>query len=400
MFLKSVTARIICFGLALVLLPLFCCKTLAAPASPEPKSTAQNKPTLLKGNINQLMVLCSYAGITLDKDALPAKVSKIRLGTPAAYSGLSENDQVLAATVEKDQLSLQIARLGKKFSLRLPISAAALRAATNAGANTAIPNLKMGPTPKLAAVTMPYTGIAISNETPEQKRAFNAFCQAHSKNLPKAKLVSELKDIRALKDYEFAVLVDHSGSMRQSITTGRVRNSTETSTEPNKWEWIQNQMTGAGEELLKAFSKGVKLIMFATDYQVFNNCRPTEMFNIFERTKAMGENFLIPPLREVLKEKITSGKPMIICIVTDGLALCPYDDLRECIISATKAIPGKYDLAIYFLVVNTKNPDVDLGTLKADLMAQGAAYDIVNVKSFEEIDSKGLINTFVETASN
>ncbi len=382
-----------CMAVAFLFFQTLDWKSFAAPPASKPNTQAK----LLKGNINQLLVLCSYAGITLDKDVLPAKVSKIKLGTPAAYSGLSENDQVLGATVEKDQLSLQVARADKKFSLRLPLSAAALRAATNAGANTPLPDLKLGKAPKFA----PITGRAVlgaTNETKEQKAAFNAFCQSHSTNLPGAKPVSQYKDIRALKDYDFVVLVDHSGSMRQSISG--TTNVADSSQELNKWQWIQNQVSGAASELSDAFRKGIKLIMFATDYQVYDQRQAGELVEIFRRTKAEGDNFLMPPLREVIKQKITSGRPMVICVVTDGLVLCPYNDLRDCIINTTKAIPGKYDLMIYFLVVNNKNPDADLMSLKEDLIQEGALHDIVNVKTFDEIDNKGLIKSLIESASN
>jgi len=357
--------------------------------------SAPSKPTLLKGSVNQLLVLCSSAGITLDKDALPARVSAVKLGTSAAYFGLDKNDQVLSASVEKDQLNLKIDRSGQKFFLRLPISASALRAATNAGANRGMPELKLE---SQASASPGPNSVPAPKDTPEIKQAFKSFCISHSPNLPKPKLVSKFRDIRALEEYDFVLLVDHSGSMGESIHGNK--GSGNFNSKDSKWHWVQEQMLPVSREFVDAFKKGIRLVMFDAGYDVYGTCSPIELANIFHQNKSGGGTNLTPPLREELKRKIVSGKPLIICIFTDGENMCHYDDLRECIAEATQAIPGKYDLAIHFFIVNPDEPDREVRTLKSDLMAAGAKFDVVHIKSFGEIEQKGLINTLIDVASS
>lgn len=359
------------------------------------KITKQEKPTLLKGSVNQLLLLCSYAGIKLDKNDLPARVTEVKLGTSAAYFGMAENDQVLDATVENNKLCLRLDRLGKKFFLRLPISASALRSATNAGANRGMPELKLRLDATPAEALQGQIG-AIIKESPEQKAAFRNFCIKYSTNLPKPKLPSNLKDIRALQDYDIVLIVDHSGSMNMSIS----RNDNSPNSKNSKWHWVQNQVFRASNEFANAFKRGVKLIMFDSGYDVYQNCSPSELFNIFQATKSGGGTNLTPPLRDVLKTKIVSGKPLIICVCTDGERISNYEDLTECIAEATQAIPGQYDLAIHFLIVNPKEPDKEITTLKSDVLSAGAKFDVVHVKSFQEIEQRGLINTLIDVATS
>jgi len=371
----------------------FYCVGFAAPSAT--KETSRDKPTLLKGSVNQLLLLCSYAGITLDKNELPGKITAVKLGTSAAYFGLAENDRVLAATLENNQLSLRIDRNGKKFFLRLPISASALRSATNAFAGRNMSELKI----KLEAPSeerFKENFFLIPKDTPEQKEAFKDFCSKYSTNLPKAKLPSELKDIRALQDYDMVLIVDRSGSMSMGISGDE---NSPKSNNSSKWRWVQSQVIRASNEFANAFKRGVKLIMFDLGYDVYQNCAPGELFNIFLATKTGGGTNLTPPLREVLKTKIALGKPLIICVCTDGMRIGNYDDLTECIAEATKAIPGQYDLAIHFLIVNAKEPDKEITTLKSDVMKAGAKFDVVHVKSFQEIEQRGLINTLVDIAT-
>lgn len=355
--------------------------------------SAPPKPALLKGSVNQLLVLCSYAGITLDKDALPARVSAVKLGTSAAYFGLDKDDQVLSASIEKDQLNLKIERGGKNFFLRLPVSASALRAATNVGANRGMLEMKLD---SQALVSPGLNMKPAPKDTPETKQAFRNFCVSYSSNLSKPKLCSSLKDIRALQDYSIVLIVDHSGSMNQSISiTDKSANS-----KNSRWLWVQTQAANASTEFANAFKRGVKLIMFDSGYVVYENCSPAEVQHIFRTTKSSGGTNLTPALRDELKKKIISGKPLIICVCTDGERICHYDDLKECIAQATQAIPGRYDLAIHFLIVNPKQPDAEFATLKSDVMSAGAKFDVVNVKSFQEIEQRGLINTLVDVATS
>ncbi|MCW5824686.1 MAG: hypothetical protein KIT34_17950 [Cyanobacteria bacterium TGS_CYA1] len=159
-------------------------------------------------------------------------------------------------------------------------------------------------------------------------------------------------------------------------------------------------MLPVSKEFVDAFKKGIRLVMFDAGYDVYGTCSPIELAHIFQQNKSGGGTNLTPPLREELKRKIVSGKPLIICIFTDGENMCHYDDLRECIAEATQAIPGKYDLAIHFFIVNPEEPDREVRTLKSDVMAAGAKFDVVHMKSFREIEQRGLINTLIDVASS
>ena len=90
---------------------------------------AAEKPLTLYGQIDALEKACASSGVKLESKSLPARVGSVRLGSPAAYSGLQANDTVLSCSTEQNRLKLTIERDGKTYALSLATNNKALTAA-------------------------------------------------------------------------------------------------------------------------------------------------------------------------------------------------------------------------------------------------------------------------------
>jgi hypothetical protein len=86
---------------------------------------------LLKGSVDVIDSSCNAAGITLSSKSFPSTVQKVRLGSPALYAGIAENDKVTFAQINGDRLVLEIERGGQKFCAYLPTAPVNVNARIN-----------------------------------------------------------------------------------------------------------------------------------------------------------------------------------------------------------------------------------------------------------------------------
>lgn len=78
------------------------------------KSPGQEPPlqTKLHGQISAFGMACASAGVIPLSTELPTTVEEVKRGSQAFYAGVVAGDQILQATIEKNQLNLKIQRNG------------------------------------------------------------------------------------------------------------------------------------------------------------------------------------------------------------------------------------------------------------------------------------------------
>lgn len=380
-----------------LLIVLFFSNSVSVYALPPIKTTPKlEKGVVLKGSINQLLNLCCSAGIILDGEFLPSTVSKIRIGSPASYYGVSEKDKIENASIDKNVLKLDINRHGKKLQVSLPVSAQALREATSKlhDPKTELDKF-METMPEPVSVADPVAqaqaileqAAKLSEKEKEQLSQFQNLCAQANKNLPPAKKLSIHKDIKALSDYDVILIVDCSSSMNSRLKDRSI----------SKWQWAQEQMCSLSASLYSALKKGVTVLTFNDNYQIYYPCYAEDVLRVFNKTKPEGSTNLFLPLQDVLSRKMVSKRPMYICIFTDG-GYGYKEGVKELIVSAANSIPGPYDLRIKFLVLDEMKSTSAIPPL-SDLTTSGAKYDIVDITKIDELYNRGLQSVIIESIS-
>lgn len=367
---------------------IFCAGTVWAlpPATP-------SKQVLLKGSVNQLLYLCASAGITLDKDSLPATVTKIRLGSPASYYGVNQADRIEGASVENNMLKLSLKRKGASMEVTVPVSAQALRESTNSSLVAKKSQTSFQSKIDKFVDEMPEPVMVSGAETQhilEEERGdldkFKMLCAQASKenNSPKKKTVH--KNIKALDEYDVVLILDCSGSMSQRI---------EANINQSKWTWAQNQMFSLSSQMENALKKGVALMPFTDKYQLYQPCFGGEIQNIFSQRKPDGGTNLFPPLKDALSRAMLTKKPMVVTILTDG-GFGYREEIKDLIIAASNGSAGPYDLRINLLLLDDKPIPPDILALDR-LTAYGAKYDIVEISDISKLYSKGLQQAIIDS---
>jgi cold shock CspA family protein len=150
---------------------------------------------------------------------------------------------------------------------------------------------------------------------------------------------------------------------------------------------------------------GITVYMFASTYKRYDNVTPDKVSQIFAEHEPFGTTNTAGVLSDVFIHwaarkkagELKNGETVL--VITDGE---PND--RQAVARVIKEVTGKMDadpeLAISFLQVGKDQAAKQfLQHLDDGLEAEGAKFDIVDTKTFDEIEEKGMTLTDVLTAA-
>ncbi len=303
-----------------------------------------HKVTLV-GEINQLLVLCQAAGINLSEPKLPATVTKMRLGSTGIYAGIREGDRIVSGKVDNNVLTLQVERNGQKFLTSMATDSKAFTA------TIAAPPLR-GQKPKPAP--LPLGG-----------------------NTSLSKLTVEQAE-QLLSQYDFTLVVDHSGSMLEpSGDSG------------SKMQWVQGAISDFCDFLDKHGGARANLVTFNAKHETFNSISSSQVMREVSCLDAEGGTNLGDPLQEAIDMTKNKGKRQMIIVMTDGMPnLGP--SVEQTIINTANSMRQNGDMVISILEVGKDTAGGREIARLDNLTAEGARYDIVDAKFFDELLQYGL----------
>ncbi|MBS1991029.1 MAG: VWA domain-containing protein [Cyanobacteria bacterium SZAS LIN-3] len=343
---------------------LFCISSLAAswlsasgPGSCKPaptQSTAVGNASSVRlyGQVNVMFSACANAGVQIASTTLPARIEKVRMGSPAFYAGLQDNDVIIKGTLNNNNLALVIRRGAAIYGVNLATEAGSgetTAAATNRAAGPGKTTLSTGTT-------------ASQTSDPAWKK---------------------------LQTYDIVMLIDQSGSMSDPVNTAGL----------TKWDWCSNQLTSFASQALKNTGRRFTIVTFNGNYELRRNCAAEEVQQTFTRNRPGGATDLATPLDFVLNDYMSGARtnPLLVVVLTDGEPAAP-ELVQQCIIDTTRRMSSPEQIKIVFFEIGD---DADgralIRMLDAGLLGQGARYDIVEANSFERLQQLGLKSALYDT---
>jgi Mg-chelatase subunit ChlD len=281
-----------------------------------------------------------------DSPAFKAVVDNIRPGSMAFYSGLSAGDRIIAAKGDNDRVSVTFDRGGKVYS----VSLAALQ-------------------PQVLPSTQKVRKPDISALVPEQKR-------------------------KILADHDIVLIIDRTGSMQTpDCPDGKSR-----------WNWCRDQALSFMQDM-DGYLKDVDVITFNDSYVSRPHSSARDIADIFRTVKPDGNTDTAAPLHAVLSDYFKrrangNARPLLIAVLTDGLPNLPSNptiaklEVQKEVVQAVSQMNNAGEIGMTFLQVGQ---DFQGGQFLTDLSEHlGVPYDIVETKTFSELQRVGLRDALVE----
>jgi Mg-chelatase subunit ChlD len=304
-------------------------------------NTSNSSGTKLFGRVDEVDFALRAAGVMVGKDKL---IEAVRMGSPAYYAGVAENDKIISGEITNRDLNLIISRAGKIFSVKLAVQPRDL--------SRAIPRLD-------APVTV--SSSANAADTPADKHD-------------------------AINKYDVVIFIDASGSMNDEIAGEKVI---------TKWSWCEQFVSpfakGARQKL---GNRGLTLVSFNGSHSIARSQTPEQVANFFRTTQADGATNLGSPLYEVLQGHLRDPKrrPLLVVILTDGMPNCG-PKVEGVIADATQALESEQDVRIAFLEVGDNGlSSAYLKYLDGYLQNDGAKFDVVDTLTFEQLKKSSFLD--------
>lgn len=292
-------------------------KTVATPLP------AQQK-TPLKGQVDYLATLLHGSGIMIESWQLPSPITTVRPGSPAYYAGLAVNDKILSCKIDGGRLQIMVSRKGKVYGTTLQTQAPSPDKST--GRPIVRPSGQIG----------------------------NGLSEA---------------EIAVLKENEFVIMVDSSGSMTWLLEGSKSR-----------WEWCRDNISSFAKMAETLAKKKITLVTFSKTHNIRKDCTADDVMLVFNKSTPNGDTNLGTPLQAVLDEYIAKGAnyPLTVAVITDGEPTEGADTARV-IINFTKAAKTPSLVRIIFYCISKESKgEFFVRHLDMDLYGCGAKADIVD----------------------
>lgn len=197
-----------------------------------------------------------------------------------------------------------------------------------------------------------------------------------------------------LKQYDFILLLDKSGSMSTKDCAGG----------KSRWDSAQETTIALARKCVEFDSNGITVVPFAGKFKKYENVDGGDELiqKIFSENEPSGGTNTAAAVKDVIDEYIaTKGtpecKPIIIICVTDGL---PDDEpaLVNTIVAATKQIAAREEIGLLFVQIGKDtHAHAFLKRLDDNMTSEGAALDIVSAITMDDLEDITLTDAIIQS---
>jgi Mg-chelatase subunit ChlD len=401
---SSATTKMYAVVLSCAFALLFCRQALSS-------TPTQNKSQLLRGTVNANEVIDALERLGIKcviHDGKPASVivSEVRMGSPASYAGMDSGDKLLKVQSAENSLQILIGRANKSYQVNLNLPKdCAIPARTNFDLFTGLAQRngtsKLNGTAKTdllnGSVVGQNTALSAGHATKDAQGAKwpvvdvtqpNPAVKDTHVNVPE--LTVKQKEEK-LRKYDIELIIDCSGSFKDVDGTDGL----------TKFEWCHRQVRDLAQRM-SAYSKTMTITTFNQNFQVMPHCDPSTVEHIYAETEPNGSTDLVDPLMDRLQANLQShdsAHPFLLAIITDGLPNVPRDPkvVDNAIAEFTHRLKSGDEVVITFLQIGDTFDGKDFcQNLDDNLVSEGAKYDIVDTKTFDQLKQEGLVNALVD----
>jgi hypothetical protein len=140
---------------------------------------------------------------------------------------------------------------------------------------------------------------------------------------------------------------------------------------------------------------------FNNAYDVMGRCNPAKVEQIYGTVVPKGSTDLVDPLVNRLDANLNhdAKHPVLIAVITDGLPNVPRDPkvVNQALIDYSQRLNSPGQVIVTFLQIGDTFDGKDFcRDLDDNLVREGAKYDIVDTKTFDELKSEGLVNALID----
>lgn len=199
-----------------------------------------------------------------------------------------------------------------------------------------------------------------------------------------------------LKDRDYTVIIDKSGSMQTNDTPAGSR-----------WKGAFETTLGLAHKCAQFDPDGLTLYMFSTNFRRHENVKPEAVENVWKEHDPMGSTNLAAVLQDSLGNYFdrkgrgdTKPNGETICVITDGV---PDNEgaVAKVIVDATKKMQDPKELGILFLQIGQDQGATEFLTrLDDDLQKEGAKFDIVDAKTTAQIGDTPLVQVLLDALND
>lgn len=190
----------------------------------------------------------------------------------------------------------------------------------------------------------------------------------------------------SIENRDYTIIIDKSGSMSVAdCANGQTR-----------WQAAQESAEAVARKCETVDPDGITVYVFSSKFKRYDDVTAAKVSEVFAEHEPMGGTGTAEVLHDAFADwekrkksgAMKSGDTIV--VITDGEPNDREAVARE-IVSVSKKMDADEELAVLFLQVGKDGGAAKFLTfLDDDLQGKGAKFDIVDAKSFEEIEEKGL----------
>lgn len=205
-------------------------------------------------------------------------------------------------------------------------------------------------------------------------------------------------NVEKLKNRDYVLVIDKSGSMDECDTRSGA----------SRWAEAQETTIALARKMAEFDPDGITVYTFAGGFKKYENVTEAKVKDIFAENSPNGGTYLGPVLKDIFadynKRKAagtTKANGETLMVITDGQPADGMEAQKEIVNFGNKLSNADDEYGIgFFQIGKDAQATKYLKNLDDGLVPAGAKYDIVDVKTSEELENISITDALLQALSD